>query len=158
MEYVRKLDVLDIEQMVLLRIELQDYDLKYVKNKELIGDKDDLILQTKRYLESHLNKNLFMFGYFVGDELVANCGFYLDEHFPTYVNLNGYRGYICNVYTKEKYRGRGYQRKTFNECLNFAKKQGIISFSLSSKNEDAINMYKSFGFRPANGIYHFFTN
>lgn len=45
MEVVRKLDLNDLEQMVNLRIAIQNHDLKYIIE--------------------HLDKNLFMFGLFI---------------------------------------------------------------------------------------------
>ena len=153
METIRKLNLNDLEQMVNLRIAIQNYDLKYINDKDIIINEDLLKEATRKYIAEHLDKNLFMFGLFIGEELVANCGYYLDEHFPTYINSNGYLGYICNVFTKEEYRGKGYQRKVFNECFEYAKQKGITNFKLSSKNEVAINMYKSFGFKQIDNMY-----
>lgn len=153
MEEIRKLDLNDLDQMTILRTAIQNYDLKYIDKDSIILTEEQLIEKTKEYLKSHLDKNLFMFGLFIDDELVANCGFYLDEHFPTYNNTNGYYGYICNVFTKEEHRGKGYQKKVFNECFEYAKTMGITSFKLSSKNEVAIAMYKSFGFKKIDNMY-----
>lgn len=153
MEVIRKLNLTDLDQMVSLRLAIQNYDLKYINDNEIILDESTLIEKTKSYIETHLDKTLFMFGLFIGDELVANCGFYLDEHFPTYNNSNGYYGYICNVFTKEEHRGKGFQRKVFDECFEYAKEMGISSFKLSSKNEIAIKMYKFFGFKQIDNMY-----
>lgn len=153
MDAVRKLELNDLEQMVNLRIAIQNYDLKYINKNDIVLSEDLLMKKTKKYINEHLDKNLFMFGLFVNNELVVNYGYYLGEHFPTYNNTNGYCGYICNVFTKEEYRGKGYQRKVFNECFNYAKKRGITKFKLSSKNEIAINMYKSFGFKQIDNMY-----
>lgn len=97
----------------------------------------------------------YMFGLFINDELIANCGFDIDRHFPTYTNKTGMTGHICNVFTKEQYRNLGYQRKVFNFCFDFAKKMGITNFSLSSVNPKAIQVYKSFGFKENNHIYSY---
>ena len=153
MEVVRKLVLDDLKQILLLRIAIQNYDLKYINNDEIILNQDQLIEKTKEYVVKNLDKNLFLFGLFIDDELVANCGFYLDEHFPTYKNKSGYLGYICNVFTKEEYRNKGYQKKVFAECLKYAKEIGITNFKLSSMNETAINMYKSFGFKRNQNTY-----
>lgn len=153
MEVVRKLDLNDLEQMVNLRIAIQNYDLKYINDNEITLDEEALMKKTKSYIENHLDETLFMFGLFIEEELVANCGFYLDKHFPTYNNSNGYYGYICNVFTKKEYRGKGFQKKVFDKCFKYAKEIGITSFKLSSNNEIAIKMYKSFGFKQTNNIY-----
>ena len=153
MEKIRKLDLNDLEQMTILRTAIQNYDLKYIDNNSIVLTEEQLIEKTMEYFKSHLDKNLFMFGLFIDDELVANCGFYLDEHFPTYNNTNGYYGYICNVFTKEEHRGKGYQKRVFNECFEYAKTMGITSFKLSSKNEIAIAMYKSFVFKQIDNMY-----
>ena len=153
MKVVRKLNLDDLEQMIDLRIAIQNHDLKYLKETDVVLSEDLLIENTRKYLIEHLDKNLFMFGLFINNCLVANCGYYLDEHFPTYDNPNGCYGYICNVFTSEKYRRKGFQKEVFSECFNYAKKNGIISFKLSSKDEIAINMYKSFGFYQINDMY-----
>ena len=155
MEVMRKLNLADLNQMVLLRVAIQNYDLKYIQQDECFLSETTLLEKTKSYIENHLDKNLFMFGLFVGDELVANCGFYFDEHFPTYNNPTGYCGYICNVFTKEEYRGRGFQKKLLKECMEYAKSRGITNFKLSTKNENAIKLYKSIGFMPMDNMYSY---
>lgn len=153
MEVVRKLVLNDLEQILSLRIAIQNYDLKYINKDEIVLNQDQLIEKAKEYVIRNLDKSLFLFGLFIDDELVSNCGFYLDEHFPTYNNKSGYLGYVCNVFTKEKYRNKGYQKKVFDECLKYAKEIGITSFKLSSMNETAINMYKSFEFKGDQNTY-----
>ena len=153
MEVVRQLNLDDLEQMINLRIKIQKYDLKYIDSNSIVLSQDELQKKTREYLKKSINNNLFMFGYFIDDKLVANCGFYVDKHFPTYNNPSGITGYICNVFTLEEYRNNGYQKKTFNVCFDYAKKMGITSFKLSSMNESAINMYKSFGFNNNNHTY-----
>lgn len=146
MELVRQLNLNDLEQIISLRIKIQEYDKKYISSNSIVLNKDELIKRTKQYLKQSLNNNLFMFGYFIENKLVANCGFYVDKHFPTYDNPSGITGYICNVFTLENYRKNGYQKKLFAVCFDHAQKMGITEFELSSLNESAIKMYKSFGF------------
>lgn len=153
MEVVRKLDLEDIDQMVELRVALQDYDSSF-DGTELTEEKRSKFKEnTIIYLKNHLNKDLYMFGMFINEELVANCGFCVDNHFPTYNNESGRVGFISNVFTKEKYRGHGYQKKIFEKCLEYANELGITRFKLSSVNEKAINMYESFGFVKSNHTY-----
>jgi len=55
-------------------------------------------------------------------------------------------GYITSVFTKQEHREKGYQRKVFEECLNYGESIGITRFKLSTKNPKAMNMYASRGF------------
>lgn len=146
MEVIRQLNFEDLEQIIDLRLKIQNYDLKYLDSNSIILNQDQLRNKTREYLKHSLNDNLYLFGYFIDDKLVANCGFYIDKHFPTYDNTSGITGYICNVFTLENYRKNGYQKKLFAVCFEHAQKMGITSFELSSLNESAIKMYKSFGF------------
>ncbi len=150
---VRKLDLKDIDQMVDMRIELQKHDKAYMEQKEILSTRSELVENTKEYLRSHLNKNLFMFGVFVDDLLVANCGVYIEEYFPCYPNPSGKIGYICNVYTRGEYRKRGYQKKALNMCLDYAKELKIIDFKLTTRNPKAVKLYKSLGFVKSKKTY-----
>lgn len=153
MENIRKLDLDDLNQMIVLRMLIQNYDLKYIDEKSTLINQNELEEKTKKYITENLNKTLFMFGLFIDKQLIANCGFYLDKHFPTYDNPSGMVGYICNVFTKEEYRSKGYQKKVFNYCFEYAKNLGVTKFKLSSLNEEAIKMYKQFGFKESNSVY-----
>lgn len=139
---VRKLEKEDIEKIIPLRVSLQIYDYKGnlgIEQKEL-EDK------TRIFLKENINRDLYMFGTFVDNELVSICGFIIFKYFPQANDLGCKVGYVTSVFTKEEHRGKGYQRKAFEECLNFAKSLGIIRFKLSTVNPKAMNMYGSFGF------------
>lgn len=154
METIRKLEIEDLKEIIFLRTKIQNYDFScYLDTSNKLIDEETLKEKTLDYLKENLNKNIYLFGLFIDDELVANCGFYLDKHFPTYSNPNGIIGYICNVFTKEEFRKKGYQRKLFNYCLSYARKMKIINFKLSSKNKYAIKMYQDFGFKKDENIY-----
>lgn len=132
---------------------MQNYDRKYLKESEIIINQEELEKSTEVFLKNNLNKNLLLFGYYTDNILVSICGFYLERHFPTYANENGEIAYICNVYTKPEYRKKGYQRKVFEYCLEYAKKNGIKQFKLDSKNEIAIKFYKEYGFKEVDNAY-----
>jgi len=153
MELIRRLELADLEEMLSLRIKIQNYDLKYMDLDAIVLNQKELEEKTREYLKHSLNNNLYMFGFFIDNKLIANCGFYIDRHFPTYKNPSGITCYICNVFTIEEYRKKGYQKQIFEECFRYAKDMGITSFKLDSVNENAIKMYKSFGFTNNNHIY-----
>ncbi len=86
---------------------------------------DKLEQSTKEYLIHHLNKDLFLYGGFLGEFLVSICGFNCLELFPMQTNLSGKVGFICDVFTLEEYRGKGYQKQVFRYCIEDAEKMGI---------------------------------
>lgn len=155
MENMRRLELKDLEQIISLRIGIQNYDYREIDFNSLLLSCEELEKETIKYLKEHLNKDLYLFGYFIDEKLIANCGFYVDKHFPTYSNPSGIIGYICSVFTLEDYRGKGYQKKLFNVCMNYCKSMGILTFKLSSKNYKAIEMYKSFGFIEDKNVYKY---
>ena len=140
---VRKLEEKDIEQIIPLRIALQKVD-----NLGNLGNEENaLIEKTREFLEENLNKDLFMFGTYVDNELVSICGLTILKHFPTVDDLVCKGGYVTCVYTKEEHRQKGYQKKAFEECLRYGKELGIIRYKLSTKNPIAMKMYASFGLK-----------
>ena len=139
---VRRLEKDDIDKIIPLRVALQIYD-----HKGKLGiEQKQLEEKTRHFLEENINQDLYMFGTFVDNELVSICGFIIFKHFPQVDDLSCKVAYITSVFTKEEYRGNGYQRKAFEECLNFAKSLGIIRFKLSTANPDAMKLYASMGF------------
>lgn len=139
---VRKLEKGDIEQIIPLRIALQIYD----NDGDLGIEEKELQYKTREFLEDNLNKDLYMFGTFVDNELVSICGCIIFKYFPQSDDLSCKVGYITSVFTKEEHREKGYQRRGFEECLNFIRNLGIIRFKLSTKNPKAMKMYSSMGF------------
>lgn len=140
---VRKLEKEDIEKILPLRVGLQIYD--YEGNLGI--EKEELEEKTKYFLEQNLNQDLYMFGTFVGDELVSICGLIIFKYFPDAKDLSCKVGYIASVFTKEEHRQKGYQRMVFEKCLDFAKELGIVRYKLSTKNPNAMKMYASMGFK-----------
>lgn len=56
-------------------------------------DIDNLEMRTKIYLNKHINKDLFMFIYKNGDNIIATCGLQIIDYLPQ-CNDNGKLGYI----------------------------------------------------------------
>ena len=150
---IRKLTKENIEEIIPLRVSLQKYDIRWENKKEFDIPVEELINNTRKYLNEHLEKDLYLFGYFKEDRLVSISGFVLEKHFPTNSNLTGIIAYITTVYTKEMYRGRGYQKKLLSYVLNYAKRMGIVRYKLDSCNEIAIKMYNELGFKKSSSDY-----
>lgn len=140
---VRELKQENIEEIIPLRIALQKFD--YEGNLGI----DEKILEnkTREFLIENLDKDLHMFGTYINNELVSMCGVIVLKHFPQADDLSCKIGYITCVYTKDEYRGKGYQKKVFLECIEYGKKLGINRFELSTKSPIAMKMYESVGFQ-----------
>ena len=122
---IRRLNKTNIEEIIPLRISLQKVDFE----NNLGIDEQILINKTKEFLNENLDKDLFMYGTYVEEELVSICGLTIFKYFP-----------------KEEYRHKGYQKQVFKECINLGKELGITRFKLSTKNPVAMKMYESFNF------------
>lgn len=130
------------------------------KNKTIKYIISTLIISITIYLCDYYKDdfNKFLASIIPYEEKSYNIGEIPEYNGKDYVVINnnnpsGMLGYICNVFTKEEYRSKGYQKKVFNYCFEYAKKIGITSFKLSSLNDNAINMYKKFGFKASDNTY-----
>ena len=133
-------DKSDIDKLSLIRVKEQKEDW----NSEF-EDKYDLVKSTKIYLEKHLNKDFIAFIEEIDNNIVATCCLQIIEYLPQ-CNDNGKQGFICNVYTDEKYRRKGIQTKLLKEVINYAKEINLCELDLSTDSDVAIPLYKKFGF------------
>lgn len=152
MEIIRKLEFQDLEELIKIRIQYQ------IEKYNSTVNIDKLEKETRIYLKQRLNKDIYFFGAFVDDKLVSICGLTISNYLPQVDDLMGYVGLICSVYTKPEYRKRGYQHKTLEKILQFAKLINIKRLHLTAKNEYAINMYKKFGFEHSTDYFSHFEN
>lgn len=131
----------DIEEISKLRLMQQKDDWK-----ESYPNKDEqFYIVTKKYLEEHLNKDIFFFIESIDNKIIATCGLQLIKYMPQCVE-SGVEGYICDVYTLNEYRKKGIQTNLIKECIKFARGKDIIELKLSSDNPEAIRIYKRLGF------------
>ena len=130
----------DIDKISTLRIKQQKDDWK-----EEYADKYDLFETTKLYLKNHLNKDFFAFIEEIDDNIIAICCIQIIEYLPQ-CNDNGRQGYICNVYTEEKYRNKGIQTKLLKEVIKYSMDNDLCELNLSTDNDIAISIYKKCGF------------
>lgn len=139
---VKRLSKNNIEEIIPLRIALQkvDFENNLGIEEKILEDK------TREFLNENLDKDLYMFGVYVDNNLVSICGLTIFKYFPQADDLSCKVGYITSVYTKDEYRRNGYQKKVFLECLKLGETLGIKRFKLSTKNPIAMKMYESVGF------------
>jgi len=131
----------DIKELSKLRvIQQKDSWKEYYRNND-----EELYLITKKYLEEHLNNDIFMFLEIEDNIIIATCGLQIVRYLPQCAE-NGVEGYICNVFTLENYRRKGIQINLINECIKFAKSKDISILRLTSDVLEAIELYKKLGF------------
>lgn len=131
----------DIEELSKLRILQQKDDWQ----EEYPNKDEELYVNTKKYLEEHLNNDIFVFIERQDDKIVATCGIQIIQYMPQCVE-SGLEAYICDVFTLKEYRRKGIQTRLIDECLNFSKDRGLIKIRISTDSEDGMSLYKKFGF------------
>lgn len=129
----------DIEKIALIRVKQQEEDWK-----EEYQD-NDLLNITRTYLKKHLNNDFFAFIEETDNNIIAICCLQVIEYLPQ-CNDNGKQGYICNVYTDEKYRNKGIQTNLLKEAINYSIENNLCELDLSTDNDIAISLYKKIGF------------
>ncbi len=131
----------DIPELLELRLEQQK------EYHECLNEEEKNILEyTKQYLEECLNKELYMFGAYIQDELIAICGYNVWNSFPTMENHTGKMAYLCSAYTKREYRGQGIMNELVSNSIKEIQKQGITKIKLNTKKENAVRIYTKLGF------------
>lgn len=130
----------DIDIICKLRILQQKEDWK----EEHI-DEVSFYDTTKKFLENHLNRDLYIFLNIIDSKIAATCGIQIIEYLPQ-CNDNGKQGYICDVYTLDKYRRKGLQKDLLNAIVKFLKDNKLCELNLLSDNEKAIDLYEKIGF------------
>ena len=91
-------------------------------------------------------EDLFMFGVFKNNEIVAICGYNVWNGFPSLTNHSGKIAYLCSAYTKQEYRGQGIMQELLDKSINTIKENGITRIKLNSSKENAIRIYSRLGF------------
>ena len=130
----------DIDKICLIRIKQQKDDWN-----EQYEDKDNFLGRTKAYLEEHLNNDLIAFIEEIEDNIIAICCLQIIEYLPQ-CNDNGKQGFICNVYTDEKYRNQGIQTRLIEEVIKYSNDNNLCELDLSTDSDVAISLYKKCGF------------
>lgn len=70
-----------------------------------------IIEYTKDYINENLYKDLFMFGVFEKNEIVAICGYNVWNVFTSLTNHSVKIAYLCIAYTKQEYSEQGIMKE-----------------------------------------------
>lgn len=139
MQKYRKANMDDIDKLIDLR------------KKQLVdeGIEPNIDIDTELY---NFFKNKLIDGALIqwlvedNEEIIA-CGALIFYEFPpSYTNKSGKKGYITNMYTKEKYRGQGIATNLLTKLVDEAKNSdaSIIWLGASKLGRP---VYKKFGFK-----------
>ncbi len=137
-------------------ISLTELRLAYLKEDYGELSEDDITKirqELPSYFEKNLNKNLFCYLVRENQEAVA-CAFLLVIEKPmSPAFITGKTGTVLNVYTKPKYRRRGYAKKIVERLLSDARVKNLSTVELKAT-DDGYELYRSAGFTEEASKYH----
>ena len=81
-------------------------------------------------------------------KIVATAAVMLIEFPPAFTNPSGIKGYITNMYTDPKYRGRGMAKELLNKVLAEARDIGVKNILLAASDMGK-PVYRKVGFEDA---------
>ncbi len=146
-----------INQISHLRF-LMQFEEQGVNRAEAIIHEEEIKTNTKLYIENNLEKELYLTCYIIDDKVISVSSLIIMDNFPSWNNLKGLKGQISFVYTKEEYRGHGYQTSLLKKLIEYAKEKGIIKIKIFSNNPKAIKLYKKLGFKEIENGYSYNFN
>ncbi|MCH3916515.1 MAG: GNAT family N-acetyltransferase [Spirochaetia bacterium] len=82
---------------------------------------------------------------FDGDTVIGTGGVSFFRVMPTYHNQTGYKAYIMNMYTDQRYRRKGIASKVLGLLVKASLAKGIPAISLEATDMGRF-LYKKFGF------------
>lgn len=107
------------------------------------------IIDTKEFYKKNINKTLYTFAIEEKNEIVSIASLCIFERLPYPENSQGKEGYILNVYTRPKYRRKGYAENLLKGIVEFSKKENIKRLWLSSSSQGK-KLYLKMGFSEKN--------
>lgn len=131
----------NISELSKLRVlyQKEDYKERYPNNDK------DLYIKTKKYLEEHLNKDIYIFIEIIDEKIVGTCALQIINYMPTCLK-SGIEGYICDVFTLKEYRKNGICTNLVKKCIEFAKEKNVVELKLTCDIPNARRLYEKLGF------------
>lgn len=118
-------------------------------------DTSKLKTETEQYYLSHIKKDLFCWGIYQEDKLIAIGSLCLFTRIPYNENLSGLEGYILNIYTSVEYRKCGFANQILDTIIEYSKQNNIKRLWLSSS-EQGKHLYMKKGFIKKNNEMELF--
>lgn len=148
---ILRLDEKAVADFVRLRVELFEELGEISKETEV----SKLKSATEQYYLSHINRDLFSWGIYQEEKLVAIGSLCLFTRIPYNGNLSGLEGYILNIYTSGEYRKCGFANKILDTIMEYGERNNIKRLWLSSS-EQGKHLYIKKGFVRKNNEMELF--
>nr|WP_300209130.1 GNAT family N-acetyltransferase [uncultured Anaerostipes sp.] len=148
---VLRLDEKAVADFERLRVELFE-ELGEISKET---DVSELKSATEQYYLSHINRDLFSWGIYQEEKLVAIGSLCLFTRIPYSGNLSGLEGYILNIYTSDGYRKCGFANKILDTIIEFSERNNIKRLWLNSS-EQGKPLYIKKGFVRKNNELELF--
>lgn len=90
-------------------------------------------------------------------KLISTGGIIYYDFPPSFTNLTGLRGYVANIYTIPKERGKGYASKVITALLEDAKKRKVKKIWLAASKMGR-PVYEKIGFHESDEMMELWLN
>ena len=148
---IEQLDEKNVADFWRLRKELF-WELGEVSNET---DTAKLKTETEQYYLSHIKKDLFCWGIYQEEKLIAIGSLCLFTRIPYNENFSGLEGYILNIYTSVEYRKCGFANQILDTIIEYSKQNNIKRLWLSSSDQGK-HLYMKKGFIKKNNEMELF--
>lgn len=138
---ILQLDEKSVDDFWRLRIELFEELGEVRKGMDI----SELKSATKQYYLSHINKDLFSWGIYQKEKLVAIGSLCVFIRIPYKDNLGGLEGYILNIYTSPQFRKCGFANEILENIIKYSQRNNIKRLWLNSS-EQGMKLYEEQGF------------
>lgn len=145
-----------LEDIVTMRIEMQIEDWNNTLNQDFSYYSKPFADITKKHIQEKLNRSMYFALFYIEDEAVAMCAIEELSELPQITMCAGSKekhGRVVSVYTRPKYRGRGYQQELMKYLLHYAKEKGYMDITLTTNSPEAAHIYEKLGFHQISSKY-----
>ena len=146
----------NIDDIVLLRVEMQIEDWNKTLQKDFSAYAEFFAEITEKHIETRLNRSLYFAIMYYENEPIAICALEELSELPQITVCTEPDGRHCclvSVYTKPAYRGKGYQQELLRYLLDFAKEEGFNDITLTTNTPEAMHIYEKVGFQEISNKY-----
>ena len=143
---IKRLHIADMDILLTLRMEVLSHVFVEERKGMTIEEWEELRESNRAYYEENLGGDGHIACLALADGEIAGCGgVCLYREMPSPDNPRGLCGYLMNIYTREKYRGKGVAKTVCQWLMNEAMARGAKKIYLETS-ECGRELYRSLGF------------